>query len=171
MRPVAKNFRKLVKANLILEFAYFVCYACLVICFRRFGHVLILPAIVGLLSCVDLLMTDSLEVQFHPQQRVNIHKNAGKISLPRGHKLPLLTLRGSKSHHRSNLREDRADASRNVRHNGPGSYRHKTRHESVFDKVLTARVFQRSEFGSNVHSTGYQPFCFQEIKRSVYLEK
>src|SRR5665213_546302 len=42
MRPVAKNVRKLVKVNLILKFEYFVCDARLIICFRRFGHGLIL---------------------------------------------------------------------------------------------------------------------------------
>ena len=57
---------------------------------------------------------------------------------------PLLARVRSGCHHGRDLREDRADAGRDVRHNRAGSHGHKTRHQSVLDEVLTARVLQHS---------------------------
>jgi hypothetical protein len=49
----------------------------------------------------------------------------------------LATLVRSSGHDRRDLREDRADAGRDTRHDGAGGNGHETRHQSVFDEVLT----------------------------------
>jgi hypothetical protein len=46
----------------------------------------------------------------------------------------------SGAHHRRDLREDRADAGRDTRHDGAGGNGHETSHQGVLDEVLTARV-------------------------------
>ena len=52
----------------------------------------------------------------------------------------LATLASGGGHNRRDLREDRADARRDTRHNRAGGHGHKTRHQSVLDEVLTARI-------------------------------
>jgi hypothetical protein len=41
------------------------------------------------------------------------------------------------THHRRDLREDRADAGRDTRHDGAGGNGHETRHQGILDEVLT----------------------------------
>ena len=53
----------------------------------------------------------------------------------------LATLASCGGHDRRDLREDRADARRDARHNRAGGHGHKARHQSVLDEVLTARIF------------------------------
>jgi len=55
--------------------------------------------------------------------------------------LRLATLVGGRGHHRRNLRENRADAAGNARHDSAGGNGHETRHQSIFDEVLTALIF------------------------------
>src|SRR5581483_10204758 len=65
-------------------------------------------------------------------------------------RLKLAALAGSGLHNRRDLREDRADAGRNARHNGAGSDGHETRHQSIFDEVLTARILPNLQLQNEV---------------------
>ena len=64
--------------------------------------------------------------------------------------LAAATLAGSAGQHGRDLRKDRADAGRDARHDSAGSHGHETRHQSVFDEVLTARVFDHSELQNQI---------------------
>src|SRR5271170_4142879 len=62
----------------------------------------------------------------------------------------LATLSGRVRHNRRNLRKDRADAGRNARHNRAGGDGHETRHQSIFDEVLTARVLPNLQLQNEI---------------------
>src|SRR3974390_1321371 len=62
----------------------------------------------------------------------------------------LATLTGSRRHDATDLREDRADRRSNARHNRTGGHGHETSHQSVFDEVLTARIFHHFQLQQKV---------------------
>jgi hypothetical protein len=71
--------------------------------------------------------------------------------LPRGAANGLLaTLIGSGSHNRRDLRENRADAGSDTRHDGAGCNGYETSHQSVLDEVLTARVLPNSQLQNQI---------------------
>src|SRR6266849_846954 len=82
--------------------------------------------------------------------------------LPRTANGWLATLVGSGGHHRRDLRENRADAGRNARHNGAGGNGHETCHQSVLDEVLTARVFPNFQLQNQIFH------CLLVISSSVW---
>src|SRR5438552_1242874 len=72
-------------------------------------------------------------------------RTSGSQSAPLTATYYLTTLGSGSRHHRGDLREDRADAGCNARHNRTGGHGHETRHQSVLDEVLTARVLPNSQ--------------------------
>ena len=62
----------------------------------------------------------------------------------------LAALSRSGGHNRRDLREDRADAGGDARHNRAGGNGHETRHQSVLDEVLTARILQNLQFQNEI---------------------
>jgi hypothetical protein len=69
------------------------------------------------------------------------------------------------------FREDRADAGRNTGHDGAGSNGNETRHEGVFDQVLTAVVIPNSiEDTCHVVSLSLQPLrCILKLPSLLVL--
>jgi len=62
----------------------------------------------------------------------------------------LATLRGRNRHHRSDLREDRADAGRDTRHNRARGHGYEAGHQSVFNEILTTSVLDRLQFQKKI---------------------
>jgi hypothetical protein len=89
--------------------------------------------------------------------------------LPNRQTLNLATLRGGVRHHRRDLREDRADARSNTRHDRTGSHGHKTRHQSVLDEVLAARVLPNSQLPNQILHVSYfsSPFGARQVPAAV----
>src|ERR1700742_2489365 len=65
------------------------------------------------------------------------------------------------AHDRRDLREDRADAGRDTGHDSAGSNGHETRHQSIFDEVLTARILPDFKSQNKIfHFLKFSsPFC------------
>lgn len=71
-------------------------------------------------------------------------------SHPPATKFCLATAVSSKAEQRIDLRKDRADLGRNARHDRAGRDGHETRHQRVFDQILTTRILHQLQLQKEV---------------------
>jgi hypothetical protein len=65
------------------------------------------------------------------------------------------TVAGRDRHRARDLAENGADAGGNARHDGAGSYRNESCHQSIFDEVLSARIFPDAKLPNQIGNTSH----------------